>query len=132
MLVGVAFLPPSFPHSRTQAFYIIKRQNCVQFCNTVYMIGVSGKINWGQISIAPLCSVVPAMEYGVNRRQQITIIPLHRNSIIQCTIFFFSVQRLGHQNLHLWIHNLHHFLVTGHYNLLLLSVCSFLYCALLT
>ena len=46
--------------------------------------------------------------------------------------FLFSVQRLGHQNLHLWIHNLHHFLVTGHYNLLLLSVCSFLYCALLT
>ena len=30
----------------------------------------SGKINWGQIPIAPLCSVGPAMEYGVNRRQQ--------------------------------------------------------------
>ena len=35
------------------------------------------------------------------------------------------MQRLGHQNLHLWIHNLHHFLVTGHYNILLLSVCFF-------
>ena len=37
MLVGVAFLPPSFPPSRTQAFYIIKRQNCVYFCNRVYV-----------------------------------------------------------------------------------------------
>ena len=36
MLVGVAFLPPSFLPSRTLAFYIIKRQNCVYFCNTVY------------------------------------------------------------------------------------------------
>ena len=37
MLVGVAFLPPSFPPSRTQAFYIIKRQNCVFFRNRVYI-----------------------------------------------------------------------------------------------
>ena len=29
MLVGVASLPPSFPPSRTKAFYIIKRQNCI-------------------------------------------------------------------------------------------------------
>ena len=36
MLVGVAFLPPSFPPSRTQAFYIIKRQNCLNICNTVF------------------------------------------------------------------------------------------------
>ena len=46
--------------------------------------------------------------------------------------FLFSVQRLGHQNLHLWIHNLHHFLVTGHYNILLFSVCHFLYCVILS
>ena len=38
MLVGEAFLPPSFPPSRTQAFYIIKRQNFVYFCNTVYIL----------------------------------------------------------------------------------------------
>ena len=37
MLVGVAFLPPSFPPSRTQAFYIIKRQNCLNIYNTVYI-----------------------------------------------------------------------------------------------
>ena len=37
MLVGVAFLPPSFPPSGTQAFYIIKRENCVYFCNRVYI-----------------------------------------------------------------------------------------------
>ena len=37
MLVGVASLPPSFPSSRTQAFYIIKRQSCLYFCNTVYI-----------------------------------------------------------------------------------------------
>ena len=37
MLVGVAFLTPSFPPSRTQVFYIIKRQNCVYFCNRVYL-----------------------------------------------------------------------------------------------
>ena len=37
MLVGVAFLPPSILPSRTQAFYIIKRQNCVYFCNRVYV-----------------------------------------------------------------------------------------------
>ena len=36
MLVGVAFLPLSFPPSGTQAFYIINRQNCVNICNTVY------------------------------------------------------------------------------------------------
>ena len=36
MLVGVAFLPPSFPPSETWVFYIIKRKNCVYFCNTVY------------------------------------------------------------------------------------------------
>ena len=36
MLVGVAFLPPSFPPSGTQAFYIIERKNCVYFCNRVY------------------------------------------------------------------------------------------------
>ena len=37
MLVGVAFLPPSFLPSRTQVFYIIKRQNCVYFWNRVYL-----------------------------------------------------------------------------------------------
>ena len=37
MLVGVAFLPPSFPPSRTQAFYIIKWQNCLNICNRVYI-----------------------------------------------------------------------------------------------
>ena len=37
MLVGVAFLPPSFPPSGTQAFYIIKRQYCLNICNTVYI-----------------------------------------------------------------------------------------------
>ena len=37
MLVGVAFIPPSFLPSRTQAFYIIKRQNCLNICNTVYI-----------------------------------------------------------------------------------------------
>ena len=42
MLVGVAFLPPSFPPSGTQAFYIIKRQNCVYFCNTVYVHQLMG------------------------------------------------------------------------------------------
>ena len=36
MLEGVALLPPSFPPSRTQAFYIIKRQNCLNICNRVY------------------------------------------------------------------------------------------------
>ena len=36
MPAGVAFLPPSFPPSRIQAFYIIKRQNCLNICNTVY------------------------------------------------------------------------------------------------
>ena len=38
MLVGVAFLPPSFPPSGSQAFYIIKRQNCLNICNTVYLL----------------------------------------------------------------------------------------------
>ena len=38
MLVGEAFLPPSFPPSKTWAFYIIKRQNCVNICNTVYVL----------------------------------------------------------------------------------------------
>ena len=38
MLVGVAFLPPSFPPSRTLAFYIIKRQNCVNIWDRVYII----------------------------------------------------------------------------------------------
>ena len=38
MLVGVAFLPLSFPPSGTQAFYIIKRQNCLNICNTVYFV----------------------------------------------------------------------------------------------
>ena len=38
MLVGVAFHPSSFPPSRTKAIYIIKRQNCVYFCNTVYLV----------------------------------------------------------------------------------------------
>ena len=35
MLVEVTFLPPSFLPSRT--FYIIKKQNCVYFCNRVYI-----------------------------------------------------------------------------------------------
>ena len=35
MLVGVAFLPPSFLPSGTQAFYIINRPNCLNICNTV-------------------------------------------------------------------------------------------------
>ena len=34
MLVGEASLPPS----GTWAFYIIKRQNCVNICNTVYIL----------------------------------------------------------------------------------------------
>ena len=38
MVVGVAFLPPSFPPSRTQAFYIIKRQNCLNICNRVQLL----------------------------------------------------------------------------------------------
>ena len=38
MLVGVAFLPPSFSPSGTQAFYIIKRQNCLNICNTLYLL----------------------------------------------------------------------------------------------
>ena len=37
MLVGVASLPPPFPPSRTQAFYIIKRQKCLNICNRVYV-----------------------------------------------------------------------------------------------
>ena len=37
MLVGVAFFPFSFPPSGTWAFYIIKRQNCLNICNTVYL-----------------------------------------------------------------------------------------------
>ena len=37
MLVGVAFLPPSFPPSRTLAFYSRNRQNRVNICNTVYL-----------------------------------------------------------------------------------------------
>ena len=45
MLVGVAFLPPSFPPSGT--FYIIKRENCLNVCNTVYLI-VSLKISTEQ------------------------------------------------------------------------------------
>ena len=36
MLVGVASLPPSFSPSRTWAFYIIRRQNCLNICNRVY------------------------------------------------------------------------------------------------
>ena len=44
MLVGVAFLPPSFPPSRTQAFYIIERENCVYFCNRVYVVFLVGSI----------------------------------------------------------------------------------------
>ena len=36
MLVGVAFLPLSFRPSRTWSFYIIKRQNCVNVCISVY------------------------------------------------------------------------------------------------
>ena len=39
MLVGVASLgPSSFPASGTQAFYSRKRQNCINICNTVYVI----------------------------------------------------------------------------------------------
>ena len=38
MLVGVASLPPSFPSSRTQALYILKRQNCLNICNRVYFL----------------------------------------------------------------------------------------------
>ena len=38
MLAGVSFLPASFPPSRTQAFYIIKRQNCLNICNTVQLM----------------------------------------------------------------------------------------------
>ena len=37
MLVGVASLPSSFPPFGTQAFYIIKRQNGLNICNTVYL-----------------------------------------------------------------------------------------------
>ena len=44
MLVGVAFFPSSFPPSRTWAFYIIKRQNCLNICNTVYLHIVSPDI----------------------------------------------------------------------------------------
>ena len=35
MLVGVAPLPLSFPPSKTWAFYIINRPNCLNICNTV-------------------------------------------------------------------------------------------------
>ena len=35
--MGVASLPPSFPPSGTWAFYSRNRQNCVYFCNTVYV-----------------------------------------------------------------------------------------------
>ena len=38
MLVGVASLPSSFPASGIQAFYSRKRQNCINICNTVYVI----------------------------------------------------------------------------------------------
>ena len=38
MLVGVASLPSSFLASGTQAFYSRKRQNCINICNTVYVI----------------------------------------------------------------------------------------------
>ena len=37
MIVGMSSLPPSFPPSRTQAFYIIKRQKCLNICNRVYI-----------------------------------------------------------------------------------------------
>ena len=40
MLVGVAFLPLSFPPSEIQAFYIISRPNCLKICNTVYIATV--------------------------------------------------------------------------------------------
>ena len=39
MLVRVASLgPSSFPASGTQAFYSRKRQNCINICNTAYVI----------------------------------------------------------------------------------------------
>ena len=37
MLVGVAPLPLSFLPSGTQAFYIVKRPNCLNICDTVYV-----------------------------------------------------------------------------------------------
>ena len=42
MLVGVAFLPPSLPPSRTLVFYIIKRQNCLNIWNRVYILMSDG------------------------------------------------------------------------------------------
>ena len=45
MLVGLAFLPPSFPPSGTGAFYIIKRQNCLKICNTVYIFALQSLLS---------------------------------------------------------------------------------------
>ena len=42
MLVGVAFLPLSFPPSGIQAFYITNRPNCKNICNTVQLLLCSG------------------------------------------------------------------------------------------
>ena len=50
MLVGVAFLLPSNRPSGTQAFYIIKRQNCLNICNTVYLMNQSNQnSNWKKL-----------------------------------------------------------------------------------
>ena len=59
MLVGVAPLPSSFPHSGTLAFYFTNRPNSATICNTVYipdlllyygmMIGKLNIVNYGDI-----------------------------------------------------------------------------------
>ena len=67
MLVGVAFLLPSFPPSRTQAFYTIKRKNCVYFCNRVYIyIDQNGKYTMVEIN-RNLLMFATLQQYGSER-----------------------------------------------------------------
>ena len=82
MLVGVAFLPPSFPPSGTQAFYIIKRKNCVYFCNRVYVLICTSFENYcmfmiiSSYSLEPLCLPIVLIPVAKIRRADQSITKL--------------------------------------------------------
>ena len=92
MLVGVAFLPPSFPPSGTQAFYIIKWQNCLNICNTYLYLAK-------RYAALKVCTVILAHSYNLSVKMCLKRKIVHKKAGQQ---YIISLITNFHRNLELF------------------------------
>ena len=96
MLVGVTSLPPSFPPSRTQAFYIIKRQNCLNICNRVYVIKVGLVFSISNFFITKTYLANKWMRKKIPSCSDSALVPLSARYIFSCEDCFSQYVRVCH------------------------------------